>query len=151
MKIVLIVLGWMLLVSYGQAQSTKTPTSNPPTGYLYQVTPGIPGKAVYVCGEHPFDASGNLVAAGDLSGQTRQVLENIKTSLARINMKLTDVTQINYAIKGTSTTVSASTIAMLTKIGASYFTQLPKLVDVKSTPKIVRDDVLIVVEVVAIK
>ena len=151
MKILIILLGWVLLASCSQAQTNETPSPNLPTGYLYKVTPGIPGKEVYVCGEHPFDASGNLVATGDLNGQTRQVFENIKTSLARVNMTLTDVTQINYAIKGTSATVSADTIAMLTNIGASYFTQLPKLVDVKSTPKIVSDDVLIEVEVIAIK
>lgn len=151
MKKLIFMLGWVLLVSCSQAQPNETPTPNLPTGYLYKVTPGIPGKEVYVCGEHPFDTSGNLVAAGDLNGQTRQVLENIKTALASVNMTLTDVTQITYAIKGTSTTVSPDTVAMLTNIGAAYFTQLPKLMDVKSIPKIVRDDVLIEIEVIAIK
>ncbi len=149
MKNLLMFLAWVLLASCSQAQPTVVPNS--PTGYLYKVEPGIPGKQVYVCGERPFDGSGNVVAAGDLGGQTRQVLENIKTALATINMALTDVTQITYSIKGTSTKVSTDTTLLLTDIGAGYFTQPPALVDVKSIPKILRDDVLIEVEVIAIK
>ena len=149
MKKLIIFLSWVLLTSCSQAQSTDTPSL--PTGYLYKIEPGIPGKLIYVCGEHPFTKSGELVATGDLQGQTRQVFENIKTALATVNMTLGDITQITYSIKGTSTKVRADTAQLLNSVGAVYFTQPPKIVEVKSAPLIVRDDVLIEVEVIAMK
>lgn len=149
MKNLLIVLGLLLLTSCSQAQLIETP--NPPSGYLYKVDPGVSGKDVYICGERPFNAAGNLIAAGDLSGQTRQVFENIKASLATVSMTLNNVTQITYSVKGTSVKVSADTALLLTNLGATYFTKAPNLVELKSVPKIVRDDVLIEVEVIAMK
>lgn len=137
------------MTSCSQAQQNEVP--NLPTGYLYKIEPGIPGKQIYVCGEHPFNANGALVASGDLSGQTRQVFDNIKASLATVSMTLNDVTQVTYSIKGTSVKVSADTASLLTNIGALYFTQPPKHVELKSIPKIIRDDVLIEVEVIAMK
>jgi 2-iminobutanoate/2-iminopropanoate deaminase len=151
MKKLLIFLGWVLLTSCSQAQPAETEILTLPSGYLYKVDPGIPGKEIYVCGERPFNATGNLVATGDLSGQTRQVLENIKKSLATVSMTLSNVTQITYSIKGTSVKVSADTASMLNSIGTIYFTQPPKIVEVKSIPLIVREDVLISVEVIAMK
>lgn len=149
MKKLFIFLSWVLLASCTQAQSIEAPDR--PSGYLYKIEPGIPGKQIYVCGEHPFTKKGELVAAGDLQGQTRQVFENIKTSLATVNMTFSDVTQITYSIKGTSTKVRADTAQLLNSVGSVYFTQSPKIVDVKSSPMIVRDDVLIEVEVIAMK
>ena len=93
MKHLLIILGWVAADFVHQAQPNEVP--NLPTGYLYKVEPGMPGKAVYVCGEHPFNKNGQLVAAGDLGGQTRQVFENIKTSLATVSMTLQDITSGN--------------------------------------------------------
>ncbi len=149
MKKLFIFLSWILLASCGQAQSIDTPDL--PTGYLYKIEPGLPGKQIYVCGEHPFTKKGELVAAGDLQGQTRQVFENIKTALATVNMTLNDITQITYSIKGTSTKVRADTAQLLNSVGAVYLTQSPKIVEVKSAPQIVRDDVLVEVEVIAMK
>ncbi|MBD2754249.1 RidA family protein [Spirosoma validum] len=151
MKNLIIFLGWVLLTSCSQAQSIDVPTPDMPTGYLYKIEPGIPGKEIYICGEHPFNKKGEVVASGDLNGQTRQVFENIKTSLATVNMTFKDVTQITYSIKGTSTKVREDTAALLSNVGALYFTQPPKLVELKSVPKIVRDEVLIEVEVIAMK
>lgn len=149
MKHILILFGWLLLASCTQAQTNEVPSL--PTGYLYKVEPGVPGKQVYICGEHPFNQNGQLVAAGDLSGQTRQVFENIKTALATVSMTLQDVTQVTYSIKGTSVKVSADTAQLLTNLGKVYFVEPPKLMEVKSIPKIMRDDVLIQVEVIAMK
>lgn len=151
MKNLIVFLGWVLLTSCSQAQSIDVPAPNVPTGYLYKVEPGIPGKEIYICGEHPFNQKGEVVATGDLNGQTKQVFENIKTSLATVNMTMKDVTQITYSIKGTSTKVREDTAKMISNIGALYFAQTPKLVELKSVPNIVRDEVLIEVEVIAMK
>ena len=137
----------MLFVSSSQAQSNDIPRS----GYLYKIEPGIPGKTIYICGERPFNTNGNLIAAGDLGGQIRQTFENIKTSLATVDMTLKDVTQIKFLVKGAPGKVSAIITSVLTDISALYLTPLPNLIDIKSIPKIVRDDVLIEIEVISIK
>ncbi|MCS6926190.1 MAG: RidA family protein, partial [Candidatus Binatia bacterium] len=40
------------------------------------------GNTIYVSGQVAYDANGNLVGAGDMKAQTRQVYENLKTVLA---------------------------------------------------------------------
>ncbi|MVM35712.1 RidA family protein [Spirosoma sp. HMF4905] len=142
---------WLALASCSQAQPPAP--AKVPSGYLYKVDTGIPGQTVYVCGERPFNANGDLVGPGDLSAQTKQILENIKTSLATVSMSLKDVTQIKYAVKdGTGTTlVGENATQLLTSVQASYFTTAPKIVEMKNVTQTVRDDVLIEVEVIAVK
>ncbi|GAB4016714.1 RidA family protein [Spirosoma sp. KCTC 42546] len=142
---------WIVLASCSQAQP-PTPVKVP-SGYLYKVDTGIPGQTVYVCGERPYNTNGDLVGSGDLGAQTRQIFENLKTSLATVNMSLTDVTQVKYSVKdGTGTTlVSDADSQLLKTIQATYFATAPKIVEMKSVTQTVREDVLIEVEVIAVK
>ena len=41
-----------------------------------------PAKTVYVGGQDPVDASGNIVGKGDVAAQTEQVLTNLRAALA---------------------------------------------------------------------
>lgn len=143
---------WIALASCSQAQPTP-PQPEVPTGYLYTVESAIPGKTVYICGQRPFDGQGNVVGANDLGVQARQVFENVKTSLATVNMSLTNISQIKYSIKEAATTsqVSAAKLQVVKTVEANYFTQAPSLIEAKGVSQTVRDDVLIEVEVVAIK
>lgn len=143
---------WIALTSCSQAQ-TSTPQPDVPTGYLYAVESAIPGKTVYICGQRPFDGHGNIIGADDLGAQARQVFENVKTSLATVNMALKDVTQIKYSIKEATTTtqVSAAKLQAVKAVEADYFMQTPSIVEAKGVSQTVREDVLIEVEVVAIK
>ncbi|WP_332368206.1 RidA family protein [Spirosoma telluris] len=124
-----------------------------PSGYLYKVDTGIPGQTVYVCGERPFNANGDLVGAGDLGAQTRQIFENVKTSLATVGMSLKDVTQIKYSVKDGTGTMLVSDLhsQQITSIAATYFAAPPKISEMKNVTQTVRDDVLIEVEVIAIQ
>ena len=139
------------LASCSQAQTAVPPKV--PSGYLYPIEPGIPGKIVYICGEHPFNTNGDLVGAGDLKAQTRQVFDNIKTALATINMNLTNITQIKYSVKEVSdiVPVPAAKTQIIQAVEADYFAQAPKIVETKAVTQTVRDDVLIEIEVIAIK
>lgn len=146
------ILLWIALASCSQAQ-TATPQPDVPTGYLYVVESALPGKIVYICGQRPFDGHGNIIGANDLGAQTRQIFENIKTSLATVNMGLKDISQIKYSIKEATTTtqVSAAKLQAVKAVEATYFTQSPSIVEAKGVSQTVREDVLIEVEVVAIK
>ena len=46
---------------------------------------------VFTAGASPLDASGAVVAVGDVAGQTRQVMENLTAALAAAGCGLTDV------------------------------------------------------------
>ncbi|MBI3454603.1 MAG: RidA family protein [Candidatus Rokubacteria bacterium] len=57
------------------------------------------GDAVYVSGQASLDAKGNLVGAGEVVAQTRQVLENMKTVLAAAGATLDDVVKVTVYLK----------------------------------------------------
>lgn len=138
----------VLLTSAALAQGP----AKPQTGYTYKVETGTPGKQVFVSAQRPFDEKGNLVGAGNLTLQARQVFKNLKAALHSVGMNLSDVNQITYHLKGTSGTINAQSSQQVASMGAAYFaTSTPQIVDVKSIPKIVRDDVLLEVEVIAVK
>jgi reactive intermediate/imine deaminase len=56
------------------------------------------GNTIYVSGQVAYDANGNLVGAGDIKAQTRQVFENISTTLAAAGAGLKDIIKINTYI-----------------------------------------------------
>jgi reactive intermediate/imine deaminase len=56
------------------------------------------GNTIYVSGQVAYDANGNLVGAGDIKAQTRQVFENISTILAAAGVGLKDIIKINTYI-----------------------------------------------------
>lgn len=138
--------------SCSQAQQAPAPTPVP-SGYLYKVETGIPGQTVYVCGERPFNATGDLVGSANLGAQTRQIFENIKTSLATVSMSLKDITQVKYSVKDNTGTTQVSKLdsQLLKTVEATYFTIAPKIVEMKNVTQTVRSDVLIEVEVIAVK
>ncbi|AUD07299.1 RidA family protein [Spirosoma pollinicola] len=139
----------ILLTACSQAQPTDTPQVQ--HGYLYKVEPAIPGKEVYICGQRPFNAAGELVGPGNLGLQTQQVLENVKASLKTINMTMLNVSQVTYFVRGDSTSVPTGSAQALSSQATSYFAKLPDIVEIKSVSKNVRDDVLVEIEVVAVK
>lgn len=141
----------LTLTSYSLAQSTDT--AKAPSGYLYKVDNAIPGQTVYVCGERPFNANGNLAGSGNLNAQTQQLFENIKTSLATVGMTLKDITQIKYFVKGETETSLVSNLdsQQLKTVQTTYLTIPPKIVDMKNVGQTVRNGVLIEIEVIAIK
>ncbi|GAB3940614.1 hypothetical protein GCM10028805_02680 [Spirosoma harenae] len=145
------ILIWIAMTACSQAQTTDEPKV--PTGYLYKVDAGLPGKTVYICGQRPFTDTGKLVGSGDLAAQTRQIFDNIKTSLATVDMSLSDVDQITYSVKEDAgiTQVNSVKTQMLKNVEATYFPQTPKIVEVKAVPQTFREDVLLEIEVIAIK
>lgn len=150
-KLILSLLIGLVLVGCGKAQPSEMPQPQMPSGYLYEVSTAIPGQKVYVCGERPFNSKGELVGQGNLTLQTRQVFENITAALKTVDMTLRNVTQVKYSVKGTSDKVDSSSAQALNSLSATYFTTPPKITEMKGVSQIVRDDILIEVEVIAVK
>ncbi|MGI4887184.1 MAG: RidA family protein [Janthinobacterium lividum] len=56
------------------------------------------GNTVYVSGQIPLDAAGQLVP-GDVTAQTHQVLKNLTAVLAAAGLQLTDVVKCSIFVK----------------------------------------------------
>jgi enamine deaminase RidA (YjgF/YER057c/UK114 family) len=83
-------------------ETTNTQFLNPPglskpMGYT-QVVVAQTGKLVYVSGQVPLNASGEVVGKGDLRAQVTQVMENLKTALAAAGATMKDVVKANYYV-----------------------------------------------------
>ncbi|GAB3697353.1 RidA family protein [Spirosoma flavus] len=151
MKFCFILLISTLLGTFALAQ---TP-SNLSLGYTYKVTSALPGKQVYISGQRPYNANGELVGTGSIAKQTEQVFENIKAALGRVGMSMSNVTQITYNYKGTSGKglVESSLTQQVGEVAKTYFAGVTtsQVAKTNSVAKIAQDDVLIEIEVIAIK
>ncbi|HET8755312.1 MAG TPA: RidA family protein [Solirubrobacteraceae bacterium] len=68
-----------------------------PVGPYSNVVTSPPGTLVFVAGQVALDADGNVVGAGDIVAQTRQVMENIGAALEAAGATFADVVKIvNY-------------------------------------------------------
>jgi 2-iminobutanoate/2-iminopropanoate deaminase len=76
-------------------ESLNPPGLMTPFGPFVQVTTAPAGRLVFVSGQISVDADGNIVGAGDIVVQTRQVMENLKIALAAAGAGFEDVVKIN--------------------------------------------------------
>ena len=72
------------------------------------------GNTVYVSGQIPLDAAGQLIA-GDVAAQTHQVLKNLTAVLAAAGLALTDVVKCSIFVK------DLSNFATVNQVYGSYF------------------------------
>ena len=57
------------------------------------------GNTVYVSGQIPLSATGEMVGAGDVAAQTHQVLKNLRAVLAAAGLALADVVKCSIFVK----------------------------------------------------
>lgn len=76
------------------------------------------GDLVYVSGQTPVDANGQVVAGG-VEEQTKQVMENIKAALALAGCEMSDVVKTLVILQ------SASDFAAFNGVYGSYFPSEP--------------------------
>jgi 2-iminobutanoate/2-iminopropanoate deaminase len=73
------------------------------------------GNTVYVSGQIPLDAAGQLVGTGDVTAQTHQVLQNLTAVLAAAGLALTDVVKCSIFVK------DLGNFATINQIYGTYF------------------------------
>jgi 2-iminobutanoate/2-iminopropanoate deaminase len=73
------------------------------------------GNTVYVSGQIPLSAAGQLVGEGDVSAQTHQVLKNLTAVLAAAGLALTDVVKCSIFVK------DLGNFATINQIYGTYF------------------------------
>lgn len=116
----------------------------PPSGYSHAVDAPA-GRIIHVSGQVPLNAGGELVGAGDVAAQARQVFENLTTALAAAGATWSDVVKLGFYVR------DVGSMGPVRAIRDEYVDaeRLPAstLVEVSS---LFRDDVLVEVDCVAI-
>lgn len=116
-----------------------------PFGYSHVVD--VPaGRIVFLSGQVPLDAAGNLVGAGDFGAQVRQVFENLTAALAAADASWSDVVKLDYFVR------DIGEVAALRAIRDEYVnTEQPPASTLVEVSRLFRDDVLVEIEAVAVK
>ena len=116
-----------------------------PFGYSH-VVDAPAGRIVFVSGQVPLDAAGNLVGEGDFAAQVRQVFENLTAALAAADAAWSDVVKLNYFVR------DIGEVAALRAIRDEYVnTEQPPASTLVEVSRLFRDDVLVEIEAVAVK
>jgi reactive intermediate/imine deaminase len=116
-----------------------------PFGYS-QVVDAPAGRIVFLSGQVPLDAAGNLVGEGDFAAQVRQVFENLTAALAAADASWRDVVKLDYFVR------DIGEVAALRAIRDEYVnTEQPPASTLVEVSRLFRDDVLVEIEAVAVR
>jgi reactive intermediate/imine deaminase len=120
-------------------------TLPPPFGYSH-VVDAPATRVVYISGQVPLDAAGELVGEGDFAAQVRQVFENLSAALAAADASWDDVVKLNYFVR------DVGQVASLRSIRDEYVnTERPPASTLVEVSSLFRDEVLVEIEAVAVK
>jgi enamine deaminase RidA (YjgF/YER057c/UK114 family) len=68
-----------------------------PAGYSH-IAKVNKGTIVYVSGQVPIEASGNLIGEGDFEAQVEQVFRNLKLAVEAAGGTMADIVKLNYYV-----------------------------------------------------
>ncbi len=82
----------------------------------------VVGDQVFISGQQTLDSNGTVLNPGDIAVQTRNVFENMKKSLAVLDLELSDLVRLNtyYVFEGDDTAATAYWEDM-TRVRLEYF------------------------------
>ena len=117
----------------------------PPGGIMSQGVEVPAGKMVFVSGQVARDLDGSIAGVGDITTQTRKVLQNMQSVLAESGATMDDVVKVTVFV-----TNLERHFADIHKVRAEFFTSgypASTMVEVKS---LVHEDMLIEIEAIAV-
>jgi reactive intermediate/imine deaminase len=120
-------------------------TLSPPFGYSH-VVEAPAGTTVYISGQVPLDAEGQLVGRGDFAAQTRQVFENLTRALEAADATWSDVVKLDYFLR------DVDQIGAVRAIRDDYVdTANPPASTLVEVSSLFSPDVLVEIQAIAIK
>jgi reactive intermediate/imine deaminase len=120
-------------------------TLSPPFGYSHLVEAPA-GTTVYISGQVPLDAEGQLVGRGDFAAQTRQVFENLTRALEAADAAWSDVVKLDYFLR------DVDQIGAVRAIRDEYVdTANPPASTLVEVSSLFSPDVLVEIQAIAIK
>ena len=115
-----------------------------PTGYTH-VVEVTAGRPVFISGQVALDGAGELVGPGDVAGQARQVFENLQAALGSVGAGFEQVVKLTFYL------VDATQMPAVREVRDRYVdTARPPASTAVEVRRLVRDDLLVEVEAVAI-
>jgi enamine deaminase RidA (YjgF/YER057c/UK114 family) len=115
-----------------------------PTGYTH-VVEVTAGRPVYISGQVALDGAGELVGPGDVAAQARQVFENLQAALGSVGAGFEQVVKLTVYL------VDATQMPAVREVRDRYIdTARPPASTAVEVRRLVRDDLLVEVEAVAI-
>jgi enamine deaminase RidA (YjgF/YER057c/UK114 family) len=115
-----------------------------PTGYTH-VVEVTAGRPVYIAGQVALDRSGAIVGPGDIRTQARQVFDNLQAGLQAVGAGFEQVVKLTYYL------VDVTQLPVVREVRDQYInTQQPPASTAVEVRRLVRDDLLIEVEAVAV-
>ncbi|MCU0448761.1 MAG: RidA family protein [Bernardetiaceae bacterium] len=145
-------IGFFALLSLTvQAQSPRLEHLNPPG---WSIPPGYSqavkvqaGTTVYLSGQVPTNAQGQLVGQGDFAAQVRQVFANLQTVLQAAGATFADVVKVNYYVVG----LTPERRNLIREVRANYLDlKQPPASTLVGVTALYDPEVLIEIEVVAV-
>jgi enamine deaminase RidA (YjgF/YER057c/UK114 family) len=119
-------------------------TMHRPTGYTH-VVEVTAGRPVYIAGQVALNPAGVLVGPGDIRAQARQVFDNLQAALQAVGASFAQVVKLTYYL------VDATQLPVVREVRDQYLnTQQPPASTAVEVRRLVRDDLLIEVEAVAV-
>ena len=120
-------------------------TLSPPFGYSH-VGEASAGTIVYISGQVPLDAQGQLVGDGDFEAQTRQVFENLTRALEAADATWSDVVKLDYFLR------EVGQIASVRAVRDEYVdTAKPPASTLVEVSSLFSPDVLVEIQAIAVK
>jgi 2-iminobutanoate/2-iminopropanoate deaminase len=115
-----------------------------PVGPYSHVVASPPGKLVFCAGQVALDADGEIVGAGDIVAQTRQVMENIRLSLEAAGATFADVVKVvNYI-------TDVSLFPQMAEVRKQYLSEPHPVSTLVEVPALMFPELLIEIEAIAV-
>jgi reactive intermediate/imine deaminase len=132
------------VLAFAQVKRTNPPTLSTPTGYTHIVEVTGPNRTIYISGQIAYDKDGNVVGAGDMKAQAEQVFRNLEAALTAAGAKFSDVVKMNSYI------TDMSKVQAVRDVRAKYFTTAAPASTFVEVKGLVRPELLLEIEVVAV-
>jgi 2-iminobutanoate/2-iminopropanoate deaminase len=115
-----------------------------PTGYSH-VAEASGGRTIYVSGQVPLDADGNLVGSGEFRAQAHQVFRNITAALQAAGADFNSVVKLNYYV------VDMTQLGTLREVRNEYINiQAPPASTTVEVRALFRPDILVEIDAIAV-
>ncbi|MEV6240770.1 RidA family protein [Lentzea sp. NPDC051838] len=70
-----------------------------PLGHFSQATTATPGRLVFISGMTARNAEGGITGVGDITAQTHQVCQNLRTAVEAAGGKLDDIARVDVYVR----------------------------------------------------
>lgn len=115
-----------------------------PVGPYSHVVTSPPGKLVFCAGQVALDSDGEIVGAGDIVAQTRQVMENLRVSLEAAGATFADVVKVvNYI-------TDVGLFAQMAEVRKEFLPEPHPVSTLVEVPALMFPELLIEIEAVAV-